>query len=86
MVPGGARRRGRVDDIVIFGAGRMGTTIARVLLERGMRVRIVDAQRERAREVAEALPGRARASTPTRSTRSSSSASGSGGPPPRCSA
>jgi len=34
----------------------MGTTIARVLLERGLRLRIVDAQRERAREVAEALP------------------------------
>src|SRR5829696_2709419 len=47
----------RVDDVVIFGAGRMGTTIARALLERDMRVRLVDAQRERAREVAEALPG-----------------------------
>jgi trk system potassium uptake protein len=47
----------RIDDVVIFGAGRMGTTIARVLLERGLRLRIVDAQRERAREVAEAMPG-----------------------------
>jgi trk system potassium uptake protein TrkA len=46
-----------VDDVVIFGAGRMGTTIARALLERDIRVRLVDAQRERAREVAEALPG-----------------------------
>ena len=52
-----------VDDIVIFGAGRMGTTIARVLLERGIRVRLVDAQRERAHEVAETLPRRA-CSTP----------------------
>jgi len=34
----------------------MGTTIARVLLEREIRVRLVDAQRERAREVAERLP------------------------------
>jgi trk system potassium uptake protein TrkA len=47
----------RVDDVVIFGAGQMGTTIARALLEREIRVRLVDAQRERAREVAEALPG-----------------------------
>ena len=47
----------RVDDVVIFGAGRMGTTIARTLLEREIRVRLVDAQRERAREVAESLPG-----------------------------
>ena len=46
----------RVDDVVIFGAGRMGTTIARALLEREIRVRLVDAQRERAREVAETLP------------------------------
>src|SRR5918999_206514 len=46
----------RVDDVVIFGAGQMGTTIARALLEREIRVRLVDARRERAREVAEALP------------------------------
>ena len=46
----------RVDDVVIFGAGRMGTTIAGVLLERDIRVRIVDAQRDRLREVAEAMP------------------------------
>jgi trk system potassium uptake protein TrkA len=47
----------RVDDVVIFGCGRMGTTIAGVLVERGIRLRMVDAQRERVREVAEALPG-----------------------------
>ena len=47
----------RVEDVVIFGAGRMGTTIARALLEREIRVRLVDAQRERAQEVAETLPG-----------------------------
>src|SRR5918997_681701 len=46
-----------VDDVVIFGAGRMGTTIAHALLEREIRVRLVDAQRDRAEEVAEALPG-----------------------------
>jgi trk system potassium uptake protein TrkA len=34
----------------------MGGTIARVLLERDIRIRLVDAQRERARAVAEALP------------------------------
>jgi len=45
----------RVDDIVIFGAGQMGTTIARVLLDRGIRVRMVDGRAERAREVAEEL-------------------------------
>ncbi|MBA2637661.1 MAG: Trk system potassium transporter TrkA [Solirubrobacterales bacterium] len=46
----------RIDDIVIFGAGRMGTTIARVLLDLDLRVRLIDAQRERVREAAEALP------------------------------
>jgi trk system potassium uptake protein len=45
-----------VDDVVVFGAGRMGTTIASVLLDRGMRVRVVDAQRERVAEIAETLP------------------------------
>ena len=46
----------RVDDIVIFGGGRMGTTIARVLLHRGIRVRFVEGRAERAREVAAELP------------------------------
>jgi trk system potassium uptake protein TrkA len=46
----------RVDDIVIFGAGQMGTTIARVLLDRGIRVRLVEGRAERAREVAEEVP------------------------------
>jgi trk system potassium uptake protein TrkA len=45
-----------VDDLVVFGAGRMGTTIARVLLERDVRVRLVDADLSRAVEAAEALP------------------------------
>jgi trk system potassium uptake protein TrkA len=45
-----------IDDIVIFGCGRMGTTIGRVLLERGIRVRLVDPHGERAREVAKKLP------------------------------
>ena len=48
---------GVIDDIVIFGAGRMGTAIARVLLERGMRVRIIDSRGDRAHDCAEDLPG-----------------------------
>ncbi|HWK29151.1 MAG TPA: Trk system potassium transporter TrkA [Solirubrobacter sp.] len=46
----------RVDDIVVFGAGRMGTTIARVLLDRGIRIRFVEGRAERALEVAAELP------------------------------
>ena len=42
--------------MVIFGAGRMGTAIAGVLLERGIRVRVVDSERERVAEIAEVLP------------------------------
>jgi trk system potassium uptake protein TrkA len=45
-----------IDDVVIFGAGRMGATIARVLKAREIRVRLVDAHPERAREAAKALP------------------------------
>ena len=43
-------------DVVIFGAGRVGATIARVLLSQGIGVRVVEASKERALEVAEALP------------------------------
>ena len=46
----------QVDDVVVFGAGRMGTTIAGALLERQMRVRLVDAQRDRVQAVAETMP------------------------------
>ena len=52
-----ARRPSGVDDVVIFGCGRMGTAIARRCSERGVRLRAVDARRERAEEVAEELPG-----------------------------
>jgi trk system potassium uptake protein TrkA len=51
-----AREDRAIDDIVIFGAGRMGTTIGGVLVGRGMRVRLVDARRERAHDVAEEMP------------------------------
>src|SRR5581483_7311680 len=43
-------------DVALFGAARVGATIARVLLERGNRVRMVEADPERARELADALP------------------------------
>jgi trk system potassium uptake protein TrkA len=51
-----ARSEQQVDDLVVFGAGRMGSTIARVLLGRDVRVRLVDADHDRATEAAEALP------------------------------
>jgi trk system potassium uptake protein len=51
-----AKGEPQVNDMVIFGGGRMGTTIASVLLEGGMRVRLVEAQAERAHQVAKALP------------------------------
>jgi trk system potassium uptake protein len=45
-----------VHDTVIFGAGRVGTAIARVLLERGIRVRLLEADGDRARTIAALLP------------------------------
>jgi trk system potassium uptake protein TrkA len=50
-----ARTDQEVEDVVIFGAGRMGTTIARVLLFRDIRVRLVDADPKRAQDAAEDL-------------------------------
>jgi trk system potassium uptake protein TrkA len=49
-------RSGRVEDVVVYGAGRIGAAVARMLLEQGMGVRIVEPDRERARVVAELLP------------------------------
>jgi trk system potassium uptake protein TrkA len=49
--------RSRTDDVVVFGAGDTGVAVARVLLDQGARVRIVEPDEERAREVAEELPG-----------------------------
>jgi trk system potassium uptake protein len=51
-----ALRSELVDDVVIYGAGRIGSAIARVLLHREVRVRLVEMSEERAREAAEALP------------------------------
>jgi trk system potassium uptake protein len=48
--------RRTVDDIVIFGAGRIGTATARALLQQGIRVRLVESDPERARAVSELLP------------------------------
>jgi len=47
---------GTVRDVVIFGAGRVGSAIARVLLEQGINVRMIEASKEQARRAAEALP------------------------------
>ncbi len=53
IVAGGERRTG---DVVIFGGGRTGVAIARVLLGQGSRVRIIEADARRAHEIAELLP------------------------------
>jgi trk/ktr system potassium uptake protein len=45
-----------VRDVVIFGAGHVGTAIARVLLEQGIGVRLVESSSEQARRVADVLP------------------------------
>jgi trk system potassium uptake protein len=52
-----ARGVQRVDDVVVFGAGGTGLAIARVLLGQGIRVRLIESDEERAREVADELPG-----------------------------
>ena len=51
---------GAVRDVVIFGAGRVGSAIARVLLSQGLSVRMIEASREQALRAAEALPEGAR--------------------------
>jgi trk system potassium uptake protein TrkA len=52
MLPGGVKD---VRDVVIYGAGRAGLAIAEMLLQLEITVRIVEAQRDRARAVAEEL-------------------------------
>jgi trk system potassium uptake protein TrkA len=51
-----ARGEQRVDDVVVFGGGETGVAIARVLLDQGITVRLVEPHEERARKIAEALP------------------------------
>jgi len=48
--------QGRVEDVVVFGGGQVGTAIARTLSEQGIGVRLIEPRLERAREVAEQLP------------------------------
>jgi trk system potassium uptake protein TrkA len=48
--------RKRVDDVVIFGAGRIGVSVARMLLGQQVRVRLIEADGNRARTVADKLP------------------------------
>ena len=45
-----------VHDVVIYGAGRAGIATARVLVDQGIRVRIVEAQEEQARLAADLVP------------------------------
>ncbi|MDP9400603.1 MAG: Trk system potassium transporter TrkA [Actinomycetota bacterium] len=47
---------GTVGDVVVFGAGQLGSAVARVLLERAIAVRLVEPDAERAREVAAEIP------------------------------
>ena len=47
---------GRIEDVVVFGAGRVGTAVARLLLEQGTGVRLIEADGARARAVAEFIP------------------------------
>ncbi|MDQ5820904.1 MAG: Trk system potassium transporter TrkA [Actinomycetota bacterium] len=46
----------RVDDVVIYGCGRIGTAVARVLLDQNLHVRMVETDRARAQQTAEELP------------------------------
>jgi trk system potassium uptake protein TrkA len=46
-----------VEDVVVFGGEQMGTAIARVLRAQEIGVRVIVPDRDRAREVAEELPG-----------------------------
>jgi trk system potassium uptake protein len=52
-----AGRSTKVEDVVIFGGGRIGTAVARVLLDQELGVRIVESDREKAVSLAAALPG-----------------------------
>ena len=45
-----------VEDVVVFGGGHVGAAIGRQLAAQGIGVRLIEPQRDRAREVAEELP------------------------------
>lgn len=46
-----------VEDVIVYGGGQVGTAIARMLLTQNIGVRLIEPDKERAREVAEELPG-----------------------------
>lgn len=48
--------RPRLDDVVIYGAGRIGVAVAEHLLDQSIRVRMIESNAERARAVAELVP------------------------------
>jgi len=45
-----------LDDVVVVGGGQTGVAIAKLLLDQGIKVRVIEAMGPRAREVAEELP------------------------------
>ena len=45
-----------LDDVVVLGGGQTGVAIARLLIDQGIKVRVIEASGPRAREVAEELP------------------------------
>ena len=51
-----ARDVKQVDDVVIYGAGRIGVSVARMLLRQHIHVRLIESDPHRARKVAELLP------------------------------
>jgi trk system potassium uptake protein TrkA len=51
------KKKRPVEGVVVFGGGRIGTAVARVLLQEGISVRIIESNVERAREVSELVPG-----------------------------
>jgi trk system potassium uptake protein TrkA len=53
LVPGGEL----VSETVVFGGARLSATIAHVLLDRGIRVRLVERDRQRANQLADAVDG-----------------------------
>ena len=48
---------GTVEDVVVYGGGQMGIAIARMLHMQRIGVRLIEPDKDRAREVAEELPG-----------------------------
>ena len=53
LAPGGGTA---VRDVVLYGVGRVGSAIARMLLEQGIGLRLIEASEERARRAADAFP------------------------------